>query len=166
MIRISAISDGFPYFVHEVTSKLLWQCFDRGYSSKMVAMPIDFENALEAAIEGIELEFKSPYDRAVEKYKTDGEYILWALADTHELRRNLSQVYASYLNICKQLGHTPLTKQKMNSRLLNFKKDTFSNIISSDRRAWYEFSKKMMRGYARLRASRRSIHLDPDHPLG
>ncbi|WP_299849278.1 hypothetical protein [uncultured Roseovarius sp.] len=165
-IRIAAISDGFPYFVHEVTAKLLWQCFDRGYQNGMQTVAADFTAALESAIAGIELEFKGPYDRAVEKYKTDGEYILWALADTHELKRNLGEIYKSYVTICRQLDHPPLEKQKMNVRLSSFKRDSFSKIISSDRRAWYEFPQKMMRGYARLRASRKDIHLDPDHPLG
>lgn len=165
-IRIASISDGFPYFVHELTSKVLWACFDRGYQSGMVTNANDFVVASHTAIQGIELEFKPPYELAVQKYKTDGEVILWALADTHELKRNLSDIHSSYSRICRELEITPLTKSQLSARLSRFKTDKHEKIVMSDRRAWYEFTQKMMRGYARLRAAKSNIHLDPDHPLG
>ena len=165
-IRIASISDGFPYFVHELASKVLWTMFDRGYQSGLVSRAEDFLEAAQRAVEGIELEFKKHYDKAVEKYKTDGEIILWALADGHEFRRNLDKIYQSYWRISMELELKPLPKNRMTPRLHKFREEAFSSIVVSDRRSWFEFSQKMMRGYARLRASRSSVHLDPDHPLG
>lgn len=164
-IRIASISDGFPYFAHELTGKLLWKCFDRGYQSGICSTPEDFQGAALDAISGIELEYKKDYELAVQKYKTDGEYILWALADTHELKRNLTKIHQSYCAICKHNNHRPLDRKQLSARLSNFKKESFGGLIFSDRRAWFEYRQKMMRGYARLRAAREGTHLDPDHPL-
>ena len=45
------------------------------------------------------------------------------------------------------------------------KKPTHGSILSGTRQDWYEFTEKMMRGYARLRAAEIGIELKAAHPL-
>jgi len=58
-----------------------------------------------------------------------------------------------------------LTDTQFRARLYNLCKDKYGHILSGNGRGWYEYTEKMMRGYARLKAEAEGIELYPDHPL-
>ena len=45
------------------------------------------------------------------------------------------------------------------------KEASLGSILVGTRSGWYEFREKMMRGYARMRASQQGISLEAEHPL-
>ncbi|MGL3210939.1 hypothetical protein [Bradyrhizobium sp. BR 1433] len=58
-----------------------------------------------------------------------------------------------------------LTEAQFRARVYNLCKDKYGQILSGNGRGWYEYTEKMMRGYARLKAEAEGIELYPDHPL-
>jgi hypothetical protein len=169
-MRIVQISDGFPYFVHLITEKLLWQWHNDPNRSGPRTTPQHYEAALKDACAAAEPELRLSYDMVVKKYRTDGDIVLWALADGNELSKNLDTIHkdfeAVYDRIPPRLKPDDcLDRRKLNHRLVNMKRDAYRNIIMSNGRGWYEFREKRMRGYARLRAAAKEIDLRADHPL-
>ena len=51
-LRIAAVSDGYPYYVHLITEKLLWRLYDRPDVVDNV-LTADYEGALADAIESV-----------------------------------------------------------------------------------------------------------------
>ncbi|MEQ1817714.1 MAG: ATP-binding protein [Terricaulis sp.] len=162
--RIAQISDGFPYFIHLICEKLLWAWFDDPEHDHKVTDRRHYELAIERASETAEPELKEPYERVVQKQKLDGEIIIWAMADGSSLEKNVEGAYRDYQVLASNHGSEVLTREQLNSRLNNFKREAYGHILKSSKRAWYEFSEKRMRGYARLRAARKNIMLKGDHP--
>jgi hypothetical protein len=163
-IRIAQISDGFPYFIHLICEKLLWAWFDDADRDPRRTSPRHYEIAVAKASETAEPELKEPYERVVQKQKLDGEIIVWAMADGNSLEKNVEAAYRDYQALALAHGDEVLTREQLNSRLNNFKREAYGHILRSSKRAWYEFSEKRMRGYARLRAARRNVTLKSDHP--
>ncbi|GAM97318.1 putative DNA-binding protein [alpha proteobacterium U9-1i] len=163
-IRIAQISDGFPYFIHLICEKLLWSWFDDADRDQQRTSPRHYEAAVAKASETAEPELKEPYERVVQKQKLDGEIIVWAMADGSSLEKNVEGAFRDYQALALAHGDEVLTREQLNSRLNNFKRDSYGRILKSDKRAWYEFTEKRMRGYARLRAARRNVMLKGDHP--
>ncbi len=46
----------------------------------------------------------------------------------------------------------------------NYRSEAYDKILCGNSKGWYEFSEKMMRGYARLRAEQQGVELGADHP--
>src|SRR5690606_16594006 len=65
-IRIALISDGFPYYVHLLTEKLLWVMFDEAEEVRKVS-EAHYAAALAEAIEMCLPEYRRPYDAVVTK---------------------------------------------------------------------------------------------------
>jgi hypothetical protein len=168
-MRIVQISDGFPYFVHLITEKLLWQWHnDAGKDLKRTA-PRHYEAALMDACASAEPELRLSYDSVVRKYRSDGDIVLWALAEGSELAKNLDTIHKDFLSVYDRVPtrlkpEDCLDRRRLNHRLVNMKRDAYGNIIESNGRGWYEFTEKRMRGYARLRAAAQGIDLRADHP--
>lgn len=161
--RIAMISDGFPHYVHLVTEKLFWRVY-RAENGGRVTGDL-FEQALHDAVEGLEAEIKKPYDRAAKKYTNACEPILWAAADGDDLQRPSRDIWQSYLRIMKDLRSPPLDKPKFNAQMNNLKKEASGKILTATRAGWYEYTEKVVRGYARLKALQSGIILEKEHPL-
>jgi hypothetical protein len=58
-----------------------------------------------------------------------------------------------------------LTEAQFKARIYNLCKEKYGQILMGNGRGWYEYSEKMMRGYARLKAEANELELYPDHPL-
>jgi hypothetical protein len=164
MIRIARLSDGFPHFVHLICEKLFWAVWEDP-SSDMRARASHFEQAIFHAVTAIEPRLKAPYEKATQNYSNDIEPVLWAVADDHQLMRPTREIWASYERIMERSGRTPLTKQKFYGRMNDMKKKARGEVLAGNRSGWYEFTEKMMRGYARMRATQEGIELEAEHPL-
>jgi len=169
-MRIVQISDGFPYFVHLITEKLLWRWFSDPDRNPTLTEPKHYEAALGDACLAAEPELRLSYDTVVRKYRTDGDIVLWALAEGNELSKNLDTIHKDFLSVYDRVPvrlkpDDCLDRRRLNSRLVNMKREAYRNIIVSNDRGWYEYREKRMRGYARLRAAAKEIELRADHPL-
>jgi hypothetical protein len=58
-----------------------------------------------------------------------------------------------------------LSEAQFRGRMYHLCRENFGRILKTNGKGWYEFSEKMMRGYARLKAEARGVELYPDHPL-
>lgn len=162
--RIAMISDGFPHFIHLVCEKLFWILYELKNNT---ATPDNYVLAVQKAVAEIDSHLKVPYEKATKKYNNDAEEVLWAVADDHQLQRPSREIYDSYTRIMARhpKGKKALSQSQFHTRMNAFKNPTHGSILTGTRQGWYEFAEKMMRGYARLRASNQGIELEADHPL-
>ncbi|EEF80888.1 AAA family ATPase [Methylophaga thiooxydans] len=158
-VRIAAISDGYPYYVHLITEKLLWRVFED--ENKVSEVSKDhFQSALRDAIAGITAELNRPYELAVNRRSIEYEAIIWATADSDYLQSSLVDMYASYKFIMKQLDESPLIYDQFSQQIRNLKKQRFGEILVSDmQRGYYTYREKMLRGYVRLQAEANNVEL-------
>ncbi|MDA9431448.1 ATP-binding protein [Bradyrhizobium sp. CCBAU 51627] len=180
--RITRISDGFPHFVHLLCEKILWAMYNDPNKEWLEDGFVKLEHyraGTAIAVQSASEELRKGYDDAVRKYSKNAEVILWAAADGHELRRKSGDMYDSYRRIMQANGREPgagnlsasdwrcrtLTEPQFRARVYNLCKDKYGHILSGNGRGWYEYTEKMMRGYARLKAEAEGIELYPDHPL-
>jgi hypothetical protein len=163
-VRIARVSDGFPHFVHLICEKLFWAVWEDP-SGDMQVRAHHFERAIASAVTAIEPVLKTPYEKATQKYSNDYEPVLWAVADDHQLQRPTREILASYLRIMGRMGREPLDTRRFYSRMNDMKKPSHGEILTGTRTGWYEFTEKMMRGYARMRATQEGIELESEHPL-
>jgi len=161
--RIGSVSDGFPHFVHLICEKLFWRVFESDDRSRV--RPQLFEGAISDCVSAMQPELRKPYELATKKYSNDVEPILWAVADGDELQRPSRDVFTSYQRIMASLGKEPLEKKVFSQRMNALKRASHGKILEGTRQGWYEFSEKMMRGYARLRALEAAVVLEREHPL-
>ncbi|HEY2707561.1 MAG TPA: ATP-binding protein [Caulobacteraceae bacterium] len=164
VVRIAQICDGFPYFAHLVTEKLLWEWFNDADANARRSDPRHYDEAIRRASEEAEPELMDPYDKVVKRYKITGEHIIWAIADGAAMDKNVDGAFRDYRDLLDRVHGEDLTRDQFNNRLIQLRSDTFGNILFSRRRGWYEFTEKRMRGYARLRAARQGFILRSDNP--
>ena len=165
VVHIAQICDGFPYFAHLVTEKLLWGWFNDPQQDPERTAARHYEEAIRRASEESEPELKDPYDKVVKRYKTIGQQIIWSIADGPNLDKNVDAAYRDYLGIMRRVHGQTLTRDQFNGRLIQMRSEAFGEILWSRRRGRYEFAEKRMRGYARLRAARQGELLRSDNPL-
>lgn len=164
IMRIARVSDGFPHFIHLVCEKLFWIVYELGNTT---ATPDNYEAAVQKAVAEINTHLKVPYEKATKKYSNDCEEVLWAVADDHQLQRPSREIYGSYTRIMERhpLRKKALSLKQFQNRMNALKTPTHGSILTGTRQGWYEFTEKMMRGYARLRATEVGIELEAEHPL-
>jgi len=163
-IRIGQISDGFPYYVHQIGEKVLWAAFDCEYPVTKIDDAI-YTEGLKQAIESCVVSLRRSYDVATMKHANseDYEHALWAVADGGMIKKQVSDIYAdSYLRICRELKRAPLPKEKFYQRLNRLKKPQHGSILDANKQGWYEFEENILRGYVRLRAERAGIRIGID----
>jgi AAA ATPase-like protein len=167
IIRIGIVSDGFPHFVHLIGECLFWAMHDD--PDEVSSSRRDhYETAIKNALGRSEPSLRAAYQKATEKAKNRLEYeeALWALADRTETRRQLKDIYAnSYRRIIDQRklnGREPMTREKLNARLLTLRSDAHGNIVRGFGSGYYAFSENVLRGYVRLKAETEGIELIPD----
>lgn len=164
-IRIGQISDGFPYYVHLLGEKLLWAMHDDP-SAVCISQPEHFETALRDAAHEAEPSLKRSYEMATQKYNDDYQEVLWAVADSANLRRQMKEVFASYQRIMGSVkNRQALDQKKFYDRMNSLKKERHGQILRTTSAGWYEFRENRIRGYVRLMAERAGVQLEPEHHL-
>ena len=163
LVRIAAISDGFPHYVHLVTEKLLWRMYDDEKGGD-TATREHYVAALDDAINSISPHLREPYNKATQKDSMDYRDALWALADDYFLQRATGDIYNSYCRVKKVLGQDPITRPKFVQRLNVLKTERHACILQGlpNRKGWYEFRENMVRGYVRLIAESHGVELQSE----
>jgi AAA ATPase-like protein len=168
LVRISQISDGFPYYVHLIAENLFWEIFDHRTTS-VKASPDDFHRAINRAIERAEAPLRDAYNFAIQKTKNSADYeeALWSAAQSTHLERQLKDIYErSYLPVMeyrKKEGREALPIAKFRTRLYSLCDNRHGTILVRKRNSWYAFKENVLRGYVRLVAERNGVPLGADH---
>lgn len=164
-MRIAAISDGFPNYVHLVCEKLFWEMFNdpRLYVSPSAD---HYRRAVAAAVESIEPHLQQTYDKATMKEAQGYEEVLWAVADHADLARKVDNIHKSYETIMTVLDELPLERTSFTARLSTLKQASCGHILTSERNSYYQFRESIMRGYVRLRAEEQGLELASDFEGG
>jgi len=167
LMRIGIVSDGFPHFVHLIGECVFWAMHDSSATITQCKRE-HYETAIKNALGRTEPTLRRAYQKATEKTKNNLEYeeALWALADRSETRRQITSIYEqSYRRIFQNRGsegRTPITKEKLNERLLTLRKDSHGNIVVGHGSGWFSFRENVLRGYVRLKAETEGVELIPD----
>lgn len=161
--RIAIVSDGFPYYVHLIMEKMLWEAFVEDNVTEELSW-IQFHRGLRAAIQSINVELKRPYDKAVSHRDQQYESVVWATAAGDDLYRPLKDMYDSYKEIVKQKNgpnEYMLVAPKFNNHIRNLRGKGFGEILQQvpNRSGWYVYKEKMLRGYVRMQAEANEIEL-------
>ncbi len=161
-VRIAAVSDGYPAYVHLITEKLLWRLWDDPTEVTNVDWS-HYNGAIQDAIVSVNAELKRPYEQAVNQRTEDFEEVLWAAADSEYLDRDLRQIFSSYCYVMRQRpGRTAMEYKQFAAILNKLKSKSCGEIVVAsrfDRRGWVAYRESMLRGYARMRAEARNIKL-------
>lgn len=159
-IRIAAISDGYPHYVHLVTEKLLWRIHDETQFIHQATWE-HYYGAVNDAIASISAELRKPYEMAITQKSGDYDEVLWSTADGEDLHRYLENMYKSYQTIMRQLPEKQaLDYNKYCARIRNLKKASHGKILVSEKRpGLYSYAEKMLRGYVRMQAEAHEIRL-------
>lgn len=160
-VRIAAVSDGYPYYVHLITEKLLWRFYENPGHNDAVSWE-HYHLAINDAIQSISAELKRPYELAINQRSGDYEEVLWATADSEWLQRYVKDMYSSYEHIAKQIpDKTKLDYQKFSARIRSLKNKSHGEILVPDEHkvGMYSYREKMLRGYVRMQAEANGIAL-------
>jgi len=161
--RIAILSDGFPYFAHLVTEKMIWAAFDDDNIVTKIGLH-HFGCGIDAAVSHAMALLREAYEIATKKYSDSYEEVLWALVDKPTLTRQSANIYnESYVPIMRSSGRKPLDLKIFYNRLNALKSASHGNLLNSPRRSWFEFSENMVRGYVKLKAAERRVDLGIDH---
>ncbi len=159
-IRLAAVSDGYPYYVHLIVEKLLWILFEKPELATAVTWD-DYYSALDKAILGIAAELARPYELAVNQRSQDYEEVLWSTSADEWQGAYLSDFYIQYVNIMSQIENkNPLPYEKYTSRVRNLLKPEYGEIIrKGHKQGYYHYREKMLRGYIRMQAEANRIEI-------
>lgn len=160
--RIAIVSDGFPYYVHLITEKMLWEVF----IEDEVTTELNSDHyylGLRAAIQSINAELKRPYDQAVSHRDQQYENVVWSTADGDELYRPLKDMYGAYKVLMQKRGlvDQTLLQTKFSEHVRKLKDKSYGEMLKQvdNRPGWYTYSEKMLRGYVRMQAEANGIEL-------
>ncbi|MDO8876205.1 MAG: ATP-binding protein [Pseudolabrys sp.] len=166
LVRVSQISDGFPYYVHLIGENLFWQIYDH-HTESNAASSNDFHEAISRAIARAEAPLREAYTFAIQKTKNSADYeeALWSTAHLTHFERQLKDIYErSYLPVMEyRKDRTPLPIEKFRTRLYSLCSPTHGSILIRKRNSWYAFKENVLRGYVRLIAERNKVPLGSDH---
>lgn len=160
--RIAIISDGFPYYVHLIAEKMLWEAF----TDEVTVTKLTFDHfhlGLRSAISAVNAQLKKPYQKAVLHRDQIYETIVWSTADGDNIDRPTKDMYESYKVICRKTACKDiLTSTKFGEYIRKLKSAGYGSILSpiNGRPGWYTYREKMLRGYVRMQAEASGIHLD------
>lgn len=159
--RIAAVSDGYPYYVHLITEKMLWEAFcdEKIIDTLNVS---HYQLGLRAAIQSISAELKKPYNQAVNLRDQDYENVVWSTADGDDLFRSIKDMYEAYqVIIDKRENVNRLDRAKYSEYLRRLKEKSYGGILEQvrGRKGWYTYCEKMLRGYVRMQAEANGIQL-------
>lgn len=161
LLRIAAVSDGFPYYVHLIAEKLMWQIFDDPHVV-VRASKAHYQAAIRDAVHSVAAELKRPYELAMKQRSGDLEEVLWSTADSDFLHRYPADMYSSYLHIMSKLpDRSGLDQARYGARLRSLKKESCGAILIPDPvvKGLYTYREKMLRGYVRMQAEANGVEL-------
>lgn len=165
--RICALSDGFPYYVHLMCSKLLYECYMADEVVGTVTREL-FLASLNAAVLSAEETLRSCYEAATCRDE-HMHHILWAMAEGADLNRMKDHIITSYLQVMKYLNIKPLTQKNFDNRFTRLRKENHGSILchalvgkDGVRPGWFRFRENMIRGFVRMQAEKCGIVLDFD----
>lgn len=165
--RICALSDGFPYYVHLMCSKLLHECYMADEVVTEISRQL-FMASLDAAVMSAEETLRACYEAATWRDE-HMHHILWAMAEGADLNRMKEHIITSYLQVMKYLGIEPLTQKNFDSRFARLRKENHGAILchalvgkDGVRPGWYRFRENMIRGFVRMQAEKCGIILNFD----
>jgi hypothetical protein len=163
-VRIAAVSDGFPYYVHLITEKMMWRAWEDPSDVRAITWE-HCRDGLKDAIESINAELRRPYEVAVTQRTDDYEEVLWSTADGEFLQRFTHSMFASYHYIMKQReGRVPLSLDKFKARIRALRTERAGSILVTEdaRKGLYWYRETMLRGYVRMQAEANGIELVGD----
>ena len=166
-VRLAAVSDGYPYYVHLITEKMLWRAFE-AESSVSVIEPEIYLSGLRDAIEGVNAELKSHYDQAVTHQPEEFAEVLWAAADSDFVDRTQDDVFTSYGYVMEQrreLQRTALDRARFSAVMSKLKSKTCGPILMTTtvnglpKKGWVSFRENLLRGFVRMQAESSGVEL-------
>lgn len=165
IFRICALSDGFPYYVHLMCSKLLYAC----YQDEEIVTEVNktlFIRSLDGAVTSAEETLRRSYEMATFRDE-HMHYILWGMAEGADLNRVKEHIIASYIQVMTLLGVEPLTQKVFDSYFTRLRKENHGCILthalvgpSGVRPNWFRFRENMIRGFVRMQAEKCGIQLN------
>lgn len=164
--RIAMVSDGFPYYIHLITEKILWAAFSVEEAVSEIG-PTLFAHGLGDAILSTSAELKRPYEKAV-VHHPEMEDLVWATSDHDDLTRSLGDIFQSYgaIVVKRGDGRQPLDRAKFSTQIRKLKGAAFGSVLVQEdgRLGWYSYREKMLRGYVRMQAEANGVELTGERP--
>lgn len=165
--RIASIANGFPYYVHLLTERLLYALYE-DKSAELISLE-HLRNAITTAVSSVSEQIRQPYDKATRGRNELYTYATWAAADSWDLERATSDIYASYESICRALTIDPVEKSRLSQVLASLKAVSHGSLLRSGfRQGQHVFVENIYRGYIRLCADAAGVQLHdlrPESPL-
>jgi hypothetical protein len=160
--RIAMVSDGYPYYIHLVTEKILWAAYSAEESVTEIGWDL-FNHGLADAIMSTTAELKRPYESAVLHRSQEFEDIVWATADHDDLLRSTNDMYESYKVVVgkRRDGREMISRGRFTTQLRKLKTSSYGAVLQQEegRPGWYSYREKMLRGFARMQAQANGIEL-------
>lgn len=160
--RIAIVSDGYPYYIHLIMEKMLWEAFTSENAVDVLG-PEHYLAGLNAATGEITAELQRPYQKAVLYRSREYESVVWATADGDDLQADIAMMYTSYEMVCqKRMEPATLTRAKFGERLRQLRQPSYGSILKAmdGRAGWYTYHEKMLRGYVRMQAEASGVELN------
>lgn len=163
LYRIAQISDGFPYFVHVLGTKLLKIIGNEAEFPEAVRGR-HFEKAVQESIISVLPHLKSIYKNATEKFGPTGddyEMVLWAVASHPDLERKSADIFGDLMKLENAINRRKdqsvpnMSHATFGNRINALKKEPHSEVLRAPRTGWYEFREPMVRGLCRLEAAKK-----------
>jgi energy-coupling factor transporter ATP-binding protein EcfA2 len=161
--RIASIANGFPYYIHLVTAKLLFAVFNDKEATDITLEHLRL--GITAAVEEAQQEIRKPYDLATRGRNGLYKLAAWAAADAWDLERTTTQIYQSYSGLCERQGTVPVTQKQLLQALSAMKRTSYGPLLTKGfRHGLYQFCENIIRGYVRLCASAEGVELQDLSP--
>lgn len=164
--RIAMISDGYPYYVHLITERMLWAAWNEEEQVNSLGAE-HFLMGLTSAIASINAELRRPYEDAVLQRDVHFEDVVWSTADGDEMLLSLSNMFEAYRIIRdKRLARPELERARFSDCIRDLRKPGFGSILQSipKRSGWYTYREPMLRGYVRMQAEANGVQLLGEKP--
>jgi hypothetical protein len=161
VLRIAAVSDGFPSYVHKITEKMLWSVFDDDQVTDEITWK-HYHQAINDAVSESYAMFSELYEKVVKQRHDGWEEILWSTADSDFLLRYMKDMYSSYEHIMEQrTGRPLLAYDKYTAKIRGLKSKSCGEVLIPDEsnRGLYQYRESMFRGYVRMQAEAHGIEL-------
>jgi hypothetical protein len=160
--RIAMVSDGYPYYIHLITEKILWAAYSADARVNEIGWNL-FNQGLADAIVSTTAELKRPYESAVLHRPQEFEDIAWATADHDDLLRSTNDMYESYKVIVgkRRDGRVAIDRARFTTQLRKLKTASYGVVLQQEegRPGWYSYREKMLRGFARMQAQANGVEL-------
>lgn len=164
--RIAMISDGFPYYVHLIVEKMMWEAFNSRDECDTLSWK-QFYDGLRVAIQLTNAELRRPYEKAVLHQAPEYEDVVWSTADGEDLIRSTRDMFDSYKRIVqKRQGRPVLESAKYTDILRKLKHSAHGAVLQpiARRTGLYTYTEKMLRGYVRMQAEANHVELSGERP--